>query len=576
MDDFGDGAEGFDDSSVDVSDVDTGSIDVDSSSEDVGSIPELDSDAFELGDIAETEVPDIEEPVEVEALEPEIVESDIPDESESAAVEAIDEQDIPELEDDATGPVEVSDTPQEWTEGETVTIDHDDTGQEINEALQTETDSSDADIPVLEDGDEAFIQEEADESGINLDTESVVAEEEMADVDANEPQQLNEGEVEEINHDDLINETSEADTQEATALEEDEVSSIDMPDHSDAPFDTSVFSDDEIPELEDDAPFVQEEIDPAGGGLPETETSPEELSIGPVESPDDAPEPMEENEEIKIDHNEVSESTEDEIPELEDDAPFVQDEIDTPGMDLDGAENPEEILKDPTELPDDSFDSSPDVTPQDIQEGSDALQYEMEEDATSLDNKFVEQTDLPYVGEQFHDVLPAEAQTDVGSLDENATEAGDVEDAGEPKSLEDIGGWISDINPNFDPFDLDSVYDNNCGSCAFAVEQQLEGNTDAVAEPKVIGTIEEMNALTGKEQISMGPEEIKDYLIEQGPGSHGVVGIDRVDSYGHWFNAYYDGDRVVALDGQTGEIQDWPPDYGQVKNWDFSIKKKEL
>lgn len=109
--------------------------------------------------------------------------------------------------------------------------------------------------------------------------------------------------------------------------------------------------------------------------------------------------------------------------------------------------------------------------------------------------------------------------------------------------LEDVSDWINDINPNYDPFDWQSPYSNNCGSCAFAVEQRLDGNTDISATSENIGTIEEMNKITGMEQVAMSPDEIKDYLVSQGPGSHGIVGIDRVSGPGHWFNAYYDGER---------------------------------
>ena len=154
----------------------------------------------------------------------------------------------------------------------------------------------------------------------------------------------------------------------------------------------------------------------------------------------------------------------------------------------------------------------------------------------------------------------------------NAVQEIDVTDV--PK-LEDVSDWINDINPNYDPFDWQSPYSNNCGSCAFAVEQRLDGNTDISATSENIGTIEEMNKITGMEQVAMSPDEIKDYLVSQGPGSHGIVGIDRVSGPGHWFNAYYDGEKVVAIDGQTGEINDWPPDYGDVTNWDISVRKEE-
>jgi len=503
MDDFGGGDEGFDDASIDVSDVDAVSIDgIDSGIEDAGSIPELDVDAFEPGDVTESEVPDIEEPVEIEALEPDITELETFDEPEMPAAGDIDEPDIPELEDDIAETTEPPDAPQDWGEGEAITIDHGDTGAEIDETPQSEADLPDADIPVLEDGDTIEINHDDPTDEI-----TEVPQEVASDV---VPEEL--GELELENTDMAAEASGELETSEADipVLEESDADSIEMPDHGDVPFDTSVFSDNEIPNLEDDAPFVQDEADVVGENLNAEEEAPVDLLSGPIEHPD-----------------ELSHVT-------------------------------------------------PDLTPQDIQEANDALQKEMEEDIAALDNKFVEQTDAPYIGEEFHDELPTVAQADIAGLEENVAETGDTEDKDEPASLEDIGGWINDINPDYDPFDLSSAYDNNCGSCAFAVEQQLEGNTDAVASSENIGTIEEMNALTGKEQIAMSPDEIRDHLIEQGPGSHGIVGIDRVDQAGHWFNAYYDGEQVVTLDGQTGVVQEWPPDYGDVTNWDFSMEKKEV
>ena len=60
-----------------------------------------------------------------------------------------------------------------------------------------------------------------------------------------------------------------------------------------------------------------------------------------------------------------------------------------------------------------------------------------------------------------------------------------------------------------------------------------------------------------------------------GAGSHAIIGIDRTQGPGHWFNTYCpDGKNVYAVDGQTGKISDWPPDYGNVTNWDMSIRKE--
>lgn len=155
----------------------------------------------------------------------------------------------------------------------------------------------------------------------------------------------------------------------------------------------------------------------------------------------------------------------------------------------------------------------------------------------------------------------------------DAAEAEPITDVSQ-QSIDDVGGWLSDVNPKFDPWDVDSPYSSNCGSCALAVENRLNGNSDSVATDSTL-SIEEMEQQTGMEQVSMQPDEIEQYLISQGPGSHAIIGIDRSEGPGHWFNAYYDGEKVYALDGQTGTTEGWPPDYGDVVNWDVSVKKGE-
>lgn len=135
------------------------------------------------------------------------------------------------------------------------------------------------------------------------------------------------------------------------------------------------------------------------------------------------------------------------------------------------------------------------------------------------------------------------------------------------QSIEGIQGWIREINPN--PYG-DPRRNVNCGKCAAAVYQRLNGDSSATAG---LGTysIEEMNTLTGRIQTSMTPTEIERYLVGQGPGSHAVVGVDRASGAGHWFNAYYDGHRVYTIEGQGGTVGGWPPDYGNVVHWDVSI-----
>lgn len=144
------------------------------------------------------------------------------------------------------------------------------------------------------------------------------------------------------------------------------------------------------------------------------------------------------------------------------------------------------------------------------------------------------------------------------------------------KSVDDVSGWLGDINPNFDEFDTESPYSNNCGSCAYAVYQRLEGNDEeACASDENIPYNKDMEALTGMEQVSMDPSEIEERLLQEGDGAHAIIGIDRAEGSGHWFNAACMDGKVVAIDGQTGEISDWPPDYGDVVNWEMSVRKDE-
>ena len=141
--------------------------------------------------------------------------------------------------------------------------------------------------------------------------------------------------------------------------------------------------------------------------------------------------------------------------------------------------------------------------------------------------------------------------------------------SGNVQSIQSVAGWLGSINPKFngDPY---SPFSSNCGSCAAAVYKRLSGDNTASAS---IGTlsIAEMNAVTGKTQTTMSPDDIKEHLVNKGAGSFAVIGVDRASGAGHWFNAYYDGKQVYAIDGQTCQIHSWPPNYGNAINWDISI-----
>ena len=139
--------------------------------------------------------------------------------------------------------------------------------------------------------------------------------------------------------------------------------------------------------------------------------------------------------------------------------------------------------------------------------------------------------------------------------------------------LNEIEGWITQINPNYDAFDPSSPFCNNCGSCAFAVESRLNGIQNIVATETNIGTDPAMEYATGKVCKYMPIESIEEHLKKMGPGSHLIVGINRHPTpwgsprAGHWFNAYYDGEKIYTLDGQSGDVLDWPYDYGDISEW---------
>lgn len=44
-------------------------------------------------------------------------------------------------------------------------------------------------------------------------------------------------------------------------------------------------------------------------------------------------------------------------------------------------------------------------------------------------------------------------------------------------------------------------------------------------------------------------------LLDLGPGPSAVVGFDRADAPGHWFNAVNDRDTILAVDGQSAHLK---------------------
>lgn len=137
---------------------------------------------------------------------------------------------------------------------------------------------------------------------------------------------------------------------------------------------------------------------------------------------------------------------------------------------------------------------------------------------------------------------------------------------------------MPDANPGFtkqESFWKRNPYNHNCGSCALAVERNLEGGRSTIAVSTLYTlSDQEMDNETGKTCTYTPRSDIEEYLKSQGAGSHLIIGIDRepalmglVQRAGHWFNAYYDGNQIVTVDGQCNRIMGWPPEYGHISHW---------
>lgn len=137
------------------------------------------------------------------------------------------------------------------------------------------------------------------------------------------------------------------------------------------------------------------------------------------------------------------------------------------------------------------------------------------------------------------------------------------------QTISEIKSWLGKVNPNYTG-DIYDYYSYNCGSCALSVFNKLNGGELKETTTDTY-TKKEMESITGKLQITKEPEDIYEFLISKGAGSHVIVGIDRANTDGHWFNAYYDGFNVYAIDGQNNTIQLWYPTNLNAVSWDISI-----
>jgi hypothetical protein len=143
----------------------------------------------------------------------------------------------------------------------------------------------------------------------------------------------------------------------------------------------------------------------------------------------------------------------------------------------------------------------------------------------------------------------------------------------ETQTGDQVAKWIEDVNPKHTGA-FDDPYSVNCGKCAESVFNKFKGNGEVVAAGEGTYSTPAMQRITGVDQVPMSPSEIEKALVDSGPGSHAVIGVDWVDGGGHWYNAYFDGQKVWAVDGQVATVSPWPGvDLTAVKNWDAGIIK---
>jgi hypothetical protein len=120
-------------------------------------------------------------------------------------------------------------------------------------------------------------------------------------------------------------------------------------------------------------------------------------------------------------------------------------------------------------------------------------------------------------------------------------------------------GWADEINPDRDA----PGRDNNCGECSRAVNSTWDGKPAAAAamsNPDVPGEpVDRMTDWAGQAPATASMSEVQQRLGDLGPGSSAVVGCDWKHGGGHWFNAVNDSGTVKAVDGQSGNVETWPP-----------------
>lgn len=119
--------------------------------------------------------------------------------------------------------------------------------------------------------------------------------------------------------------------------------------------------------------------------------------------------------------------------------------------------------------------------------------------------------------------------------------------------------WVDRINP--DP--ATPGRNNNCGECARATElswHSVPAVSAAYGYPDSGGESDNrMEEWTGSQLRPMTFSEIGSKLTEEGSGGSALVAVGWRHGGGHWFNAVNYHGEVLAVDGQSGKVERWPP-----------------
>ncbi|MFP1155241.1 hypothetical protein ACK280_24655 [Mycobacterium sherrisii] len=127
-------------------------------------------------------------------------------------------------------------------------------------------------------------------------------------------------------------------------------------------------------------------------------------------------------------------------------------------------------------------------------------------------------------------------------------------------TIEDIQGWIGDVNNDGDPR-VPPTGDRllNCAPATMVVFDRLSGTPSFGRAHLAQLATDDLSGFTGLSWISDTPEGIHQQLTSAGGGAHTVVGIKYAKGQAHSFNVFFDGEKVHALDGQHRTVSAWPP-----------------